>query len=155
MADAVERGEMLFSGQTALAHGGPACIACHSVGGLPFPNGGTLGPDLTQATSRMGYEGIQSALKTLYFPAMVPLYQTRPLTPEEQQDVAAFLQHAQAAGAPVATGQVAAIAGVIFLLLVFIAWRAGRGRLRGVRRQLIETARAAAVGSQAAQGERR
>lgn len=154
-ADAAERGERLFSGQTRLARGGPACIACHSVGGLPFPNGGTLGPDLTQATARMGNEGIQSALKTLYFPAMVPLYKTQPLTVEEQQDMAAFLQHAGATAPPVATGQVAAIAGLFFALFVLITWRAGRGRLRGVRRRLIETARAAATGPRVAEGKPR
>ena len=155
LLDAVQQGEMLFSGQTPLAHGGPACIGCHSVGGLPFPNGGTLGPDLTQATFRMGNEGIQSALKTLYFPAMVPLYKTRPLTADEQQDMAAFLQHAEASAPPAPTRQVAAIAGVIFVLLVLITWRAGRGRLRGVRRRLVEHVRASVVRPKAAEGELR
>ena len=154
-SDSIEQGERLFNGQAPLAHGGPACIACHSVGGLPFPNGGTLGPDLTQATARMGNEGIQSALKTLYFPAMVPLYKAQPLTFQEQQDMAAFLQHAGATALPVVTGKVAAIAGLILGLLVLMTWRAGRGRLRGVRRQLIETARASAAGSKVAAGEPR
>ncbi len=152
---AIQRGERLFSGQTSFTYGGPACIGCHSVGGLSFPNGGTLGPDLTQVAVRMGDEGIQSALKTLYFPAMVPLYKTRPLTPDEQQDVAAFLHHAQASAPPAVTPQVAAIGAAIFLLFVLIAWRAGRGRLRGVRRRLVETARAAAAAPKIAEGDPR
>ena len=152
---AIQRGELLFSGQAPLTYGGPACIGCHSVGGLPFPNGGTLGPDLTQVAVRMGDEGIQSALKTLYFPAMVPLYKTRPLTPDEQQDMAAFLHHAEASAPPAVTPQVAVIGAAIFLLFVSIAWRAGRGRLRGVRRHLVETARAAAAVPKVAEGEPR
>jgi mono/diheme cytochrome c family protein len=152
-AGAVHRGELLFSGQTRFARGGPACIACHSVGGLPFPNGGTLGPDLTQATTRMGNEGIQSALKTLYFPAMVPLYKIQPLTAEEQQDLAAFLRDAAATAPTGTTRQVAAIAGLIFLLLVLVTWRAGRGRLGGVRRRLIATARAAAAAPRPIEGD--
>ena len=38
------RGEEVFTGRTRLRNRGPACISCHSVAGLPFPNGGTLGP---------------------------------------------------------------------------------------------------------------
>lgn len=142
VSSAIQHGKLLFSGQTRFAHGGPACIACHSVGGLPFPNGGALGPDLTQVTVRMGPEGIQSALNTLYFPAMVPLYKTRPLTVDEQQDLAAFLQQASAAAPPRVTGQVIAIAGLIFVLLLLVFWWVGRGRLRGVRRRLVDNARA-------------
>src|SRR6185312_14386962 len=32
-------GEALFIGRIRLANGGPPCISCHSVSGLPFPNG--------------------------------------------------------------------------------------------------------------------
>lgn len=142
--EAVQQGELLFSGQVRFAHRGPACIACHSVGGMAFPNGGTLGPDLTHVTSRIGKEGVQSALETLYFPAMVPLYQTRPLTPGERQALAAFLQHADATATPPSdTGPVAALAGILFLVLMLIAAWAGRRRLRGVRRGLLARARAA------------
>lgn len=148
-AASIANGERLFSGETPLANRGPACLACHSVGGLPFPNGGTLGPDLTHVTARMGPEGVQSALQTLYFPAMVPLYRTRPLTAQERVDLAAFLQQADASTPPAATGRVAGIAVLIFVVLIAVVWLTGRGRLRGVRRRLVAQARAAA----AAKGE--
>jgi mono/diheme cytochrome c family protein len=143
-AAAIEHGEQLFSGQVRLANRGPACIACHSAGGLAFPNGGTLGPDLTHVVARMGPEGVRSALETLYFPAMVPLYRNRPLTPVERQDIAAFLQSANTAAAPSDTSQVAGLAGLIFVCFMLIAAWTGRTRLRGVRRRLLERARAVA-----------
>ncbi|HET9784508.1 MAG TPA: hypothetical protein VFP94_06035 [Terriglobales bacterium] len=143
---AIQQGEQLFSGQVKLANRGPACIACHSAGGLAFPNGGTLGPDLTHVTSRMGPEGVQSALDTLYFPAMVPLYRNKPLTPIERQDIAAFLQHADTQSPPSDIGWVAGLAGLIFVLFMLITLWTGRKRLRGVRRRLVERARAAAKG---------
>lgn len=140
---AVEHGEQLFSGQVRFANRGPACIACHSAGGLAFPNGGTLGPDLTHVISRMGPEGVRSALETLYFPAMVPLYRNQPLTPVERQDIAAFLQHADTQPLPSDTGRVAVLAGLLFVLFMLITWWTGRSRLLGVRRRLLEHARAA------------
>lgn len=147
-AQAVQHGEQLFSGQARLANRGPACIACHSAGGLAFPNGGTLGPDLTHVVARMGPEGVQSALETLYFPAMVPLYRNKPLTPIERQDIAAFLQHADTQQPPSDTGRVAGLAGLIFVLFMLITLWTGRTRLRGVRRRLVERARAASRGGE-------
>jgi len=143
---AIQQGEQLFSGEVRLANRGPACIACHSAGGLAFPNGGTLGPDLTHVTSRIGPEGVRSALETLYFPAMVPLYHNKPLTPVERQDIAAFLQHADSQPLPADTGRVAELAGLIFVLFMLITLVTGRRRLRGVRRGLVERARAAGPG---------
>lgn len=144
-AASIQNGQRLFSGQTPLANRGPACLACHSAAELPFPNGGTLGPDLTHVISRIGPEGVQSALKTLYFPAMVPLYRTRPLTLAERQDLAAFLRHADTSSPPAATGRIAGLAGLILVLLLLIVWWTGRGRLRGVRHRLVERARASAA----------
>jgi hypothetical protein len=45
-------GEALFIGRIRLANGGLPCISCHSVSGLAFPNGGTMGPDLTGVYNR-------------------------------------------------------------------------------------------------------
>ncbi len=45
--DSSSTGEALFVGAIRLTNGGPPCRICHSVAGIPFPNGGTLGPDLT------------------------------------------------------------------------------------------------------------
>lgn len=142
-APSVIHGADLFRGAAGFSNHGPACLACHSVGGLPAPNGGTLGPDLTHAYSHLGAPGLEDALKTLYFPAMTPLYQAHPLTVAEQHDLAAFLQQADGARPPQLTAALAVLAGVLFLLVLAITWIVGRRRLRGVRRRLVEDARAA------------
>ena len=67
-------GRTLFLGTVRFKNGGPACSACHSVASLPFPRGGTMGPDLTKAYSKLGPQGLNSALETLFFPAMTPLF---------------------------------------------------------------------------------
>ena len=51
-----------------------------------------MGPDLTGVTERMGREGLASALQTLFFPTMYPLYAAHQLTPEEQTAIGVFLQ---------------------------------------------------------------
>lgn len=135
-------GEAFFTGRIRLANGGPPCISCHSVSGLAFPNGGTMGPDLTGVYNRFGPEGMAAALDTLFFVTMQPLYDTRPLTPIEQQNLAAFFkQTAQNHPRPGITAEfglisVAGCAG-LFVLNGFI-WRK---RLRGVRRDLLARAR--------------
>ena len=90
--DSVAAGRALFLGTVRFQNGGPACSACHSVAGLAFPGGGTMGPDLTRAYSKMGPEGLNSALETLFFPAMTPLFAYRPLTLNERRNLAAFFE---------------------------------------------------------------
>src|SRR5512138_299683 len=51
-------GKQLFSGERRFQNGGPACAACHSIAGLPFPNGGVIGPDLTGEYTKLGPEGM-------------------------------------------------------------------------------------------------
>jgi hypothetical protein len=98
--------------------------------------GGTLGPDLTGAYTRFGEAGISSVLASLPFPTMKPIFDSRPLTPEEREDLKAFFR--QSAGHPPGTpgaviGALAAGGWIALLLLTRAAWR---GRLRGVRRKL-------------------
>ncbi|MGH9488850.1 MAG: c-type cytochrome [Terriglobales bacterium] len=140
-AGSVAAGAALFSGKLRFAGGGPACIACHSTAGLPFPNGGTLGPNLTHAYTRMGAQGIDSALTTLYFPAMYPLYKTRPLTPDERANLAAFLQYSSTQPQPGTTLPVLGLALVLFVIFMLIVGYAGRNRVLGVRRNLVASAR--------------
>ncbi len=135
-------GEALFTGRDRLANGGPPCISCHSVSGIPFPNGGTMGPDLTGVYARFGPEGMAAALDSLFFVTMQPLYNNRPLTPTEQQDLAAFFrqsgQNQPRHGITVEFGLVS-LAGCfgLFVLNGVI----GKKRLRGVRRNLVARAR--------------
>jgi hypothetical protein len=111
------------------------------VADLPFPSGGTLGPDLTHEYSKVGAEGLQYSLQTLYFPTMTPLFGNRPLTTEEQSRLFAFLKNADgrpAGGNPTAVFSLVAVIG--FGLFLGVTWIAGRKRIRSVRRALLERA---------------
>ncbi|MFZ0594470.1 MAG: hypothetical protein WAM39_28705 [Bryobacteraceae bacterium] len=141
-SETVHAGESLFQGTTRFANGGPACAACHSVAGLPFPSGGTMGPDLTHEYSKVGLVGLQGSLQTLFFPTMTPLFANRPLTTEEQARLLAFLKDADsrsaAGGDPVIGFSAVAVLGCLGLLAV--TWFLGRRRLRGVRHALLKRA---------------
>jgi mono/diheme cytochrome c family protein len=94
-------GRDLFTGADRMSNGGMACIACHDSGALGVPGGGLLGPDLTNAVTRYGGEsGMIAVLGNVPFPSMVPVYQNRPLTPQEQADLAAFMQQSVAKDTP-------------------------------------------------------
>lgn len=129
-------GEALFVGRIAFRNGGSPCAACHNVSGASPLGGGTLGPDLTGAYARFGEAGISSILASLPFPTMKPIFDSRPLTPEERENLKAYFR--QSAGHPpgapwAAIGVLAAGGWIVLLLLTQAAWR---GRLRGVRRTL-------------------
>jgi mono/diheme cytochrome c family protein len=85
-------GKKLFTGATQLAHGGPACLSCHSIAGGGSLGGGRVGPDLTKAATKYGgAKGLTSVLASIPFPKMVPLYRDHALTRSEEGDLAAFL----------------------------------------------------------------
>ena len=137
------RGESLFMGKTHFLNRGPACISCHSIASLPFPNGGTLGPDLTHTYEKLGTEGTQAAMQTLYFPTMIPVYRDHQLLPQEQADIVAYFKAAAAEAKPQAqwTTQILILAafvlGIIFVALTEFFWRK---RLLSVRRALVARA---------------
>ncbi len=140
---AADRGERLFAGRTRFANGGPACAECHDVAGLPFPHGGSVGPELSRTYSKYGPVPLEAVLSTLYFPTMQALFAGRPLTPDERRDLAAMFQRAdtlrahRSAAPPLA---VAALLGAVVLLgAASVTWR---GRLRGVRRSIVAKAKA-------------
>ncbi|HJT71746.1 MAG TPA: hypothetical protein VJ731_16215, partial [Terriglobales bacterium] len=136
-------GKALFTGRVPLRHGGPACVACHQVADLPFPRGGTLGPDLTHTYSKLGPQGLDAALQTLFFPAMTPLYEAHQLTPQERGDLKAFFKSED--GKQPQDNKITIVfigiglAGLILWLI--LAAVIGRNRLRGVRRSLLESVR--------------
>lgn len=137
----IRSGEALFRGTTRFANGGPACAACHNVSGLPFPAGGTMGPDLTHEYSKVGAVGLHGSLETLFFPTMTPLFGNRPLTTEEQNQLFAFLKDADgkaAAANPIGTFSLIAVIGCV--VLVGITWIGGRKRIRSVRRAMLKRA---------------
>jgi mono/diheme cytochrome c family protein len=135
---AAHRGAELFTGRTRLRNRGPACISCHGIAGLPFPNGGTLGPDLTHVYKKLGPQGTQSAMQTLFFRVMTPIYNAHMLTAEEQADLMAFLQQAETKSSPQWNTQIILVAalvlGGVFVLLTAILWK---DRVRSVRRALV------------------
>lgn len=132
------RGEELFTGRTRLLNRGPACISCHSIAGLPFPSGGTLGPDLTQAYRKLGPRGTQAAMQTLFFRVMTPIYSVHTLVPEEQADLIAFLQQSSTKTPTPWITQIiiltAVFLGGLFIALTGFFWK---GRVRTVRRALV------------------
>lgn len=142
-AGSAARGEALFTGETRFTNGGPPCKACHSVATLPFPNGGTLGPDLTGVYSKLGLHGMQVSMKTLYFHVMTPIYNPRPLTLAEQSDLIAFFKSAETAPPHSAenTGVVALAGFIGFLILLAVSGFLWRHRIQPVRRTLVARAR--------------
>lgn len=136
------RGEALFTGRTQFRNRGPACISCHSIGGLSFPNGGTLGPDLTNAYTVLGQPGAQAAIHTLYFGVMTPIYDQHPLMPDEQSDLLAFLRESGTIKQPQWTTQILILVAIvlsgIFLILTAVVWRR---RVRSVRGALVDRVR--------------
>ena len=136
-------GENLFTGRSAFRNRGPACIACHSVAGLSFPNGGTMAPDLTQTYTKLGPEGTAAAMQTLFFPTMIPIYRNHQLIPQEQADLVAFFQRSAAGTKPESrwTTEILILAAfVLAIIFVFITAFVWRKRLRSVRRELVATA---------------
>ncbi len=138
------RGRALLTGAIRFQNGGPQCAACHSVTGLSFPGGGAMGPDLTKVYSKLGPDGLNSALETLYFPAMTPLFAYRPLTAQERRDLAAFFQSTAGQQAATATPAVGGIAVAGVFVLIGATGLAGRRRLRSVRKALLGRANAQA-----------
>lgn len=141
------RGKDLYVGTRALANGGAPCLACHGIAGagLGLAAGANYGPDLTNLTTDYGAEGVASILQTLPFPSMEPIYAARPLIDAEQRDLGAFF--AAVAGAQPAAVGVTFLrqAGGALLALAVVLYIFGRGRLRSVRRQLVEQARQPSV----------
>ena len=147
-ADAADAaaGRKLFSGEVAFRNGGPPCVACHSVGGLGYPNGGTMGPDLTRSFALLGELGMDATLQTLFFPTMMPIFDARPLTPDEQRGLKAFLRQTQSSPqAPDITWELLLIACAGCAGLLLVGGMYWRGRLAGVRRSFVAAARAAEI----------
>lgn len=135
------RGAGLFEGTIPFRAGGPACGACHTAAGVSFPNGGTLGPDLTTAYARYGPDAMQTIIASLFFPTMMPVFQNRLLTPAEQADLLAFFAESSKAAGPPNVAPAIDIASIVVALILFaltaLLWRR---RTVGVRHALVARA---------------
>ena len=132
-----QRGTAFFTGAISFQRGGAPCMSCHTVSAVAPLGSGSLGPDLTGIHGRLGEAGLASILATLPFPTMRPLYQSRPLTQAEREDLAALFRIAAGRPAVNTTPRICAIAiagCVLLLLLAGVVWRK---RLRSVRRTFV------------------
>lgn len=139
----VENGRKLFMGYVHLEHEGPPCMGCHSVGQNGILGGGALGPNLTNISAERSDEEIISVLSntgTVISPVMKPIYETDPLTAEEQADLLAFMK--ASVGEPETHRELLVFGISIFgtigaaIVLGFVY----RNRLRSVRRALVNEA---------------
>jgi mono/diheme cytochrome c family protein len=150
-----ERGRAIFDGTRPLAKGAPACIACHSVEGVPFFGGGRLGPDLTGAFARLGgRKALGAWLTAPQSPTMTPVYRGHEMDEQEILGLVAYLKDRAESGSPavlaadpkaVPSGAgrfeflVAGVGGLLAALALFdVFWR---NRFRSVRRALVEKSR--------------
>jgi cytochrome c2 len=139
------QGRAVFLGVQRLTNGGPACVSCHTVSGLPGLGGGRLGPDLTNVYERL--EGRNNLSAWLFAPAtitMQPVFKSHPLTPQEILPlVALFESSAQSGTQANSVGLVyfflLALGGTCLGLVFFeTAWK---HRLRTVRQALVQRSR--------------
>ncbi len=132
----IAQGHQYFTGQRRLAAGGPPCISCHSVSGVGALDGGTLGPDLTQANLRYTDVELAGIIKAPAFPTMAKLFEGKGPTDEEVVKLFAYLQSAKNRPPEGSRATLAddlfGIAGALLALgLINYTWR---GRLRGASR---------------------
>ena len=144
-AEDVALGGELFSGTRALQRRGPACLSCHDVAGLRRLGGGTFGPDLTRAHARLGgSRGLTGWLAAPPTPVMRATFRTAPLEAAEVRALTAYLERAASGGADVPARSrgraLAAISLPLVAAVLAVIGVAGRRRLRGVRRPLVDAA---------------
>jgi len=140
-ADDAERGHGLFVGRQPFMEGGPACLSCHTVGGLGSLGGGLLGPDLTGAFARLeGRRGLGAWLAAPPSAVMQPLYSGEPLDSEEILALIAFLRDSATSedAAPSSASLTFMLSGIgiaaLFMVAFDVVWRR---RFRAVRRPLV------------------
>lgn len=134
----IEEGKKLYLGLKPLAKGGPACIACHSVGAHGALGGGTLAMNLTQYYSAQPNEAaLDNMLQKLQRSVMGPVFENKQLSEEEAFQLKAFLYDADKAGMPVSDPQkkflFLGMGGTLVVLgIMDFVWR--RRRKSSVRR---------------------
>lgn len=133
VAEAALLGEQLFLGQEALEEGGLACAACHAVGehGDLVGVQASLGPDLTDAWTRLGGAGgVVDAIRT-HPGAAAALYEAEPLTVDEITALASYLEIAEERGAATLLDGLVLVAVALLGLLVAATAVVAAGRKEG------------------------
>ncbi len=141
----IAEGRALFAGDTKLAGGGPACISCHTMRGLPGLSGGRLGPDLTLVYERLqGRKGLAQWLVAPASPTMIPIFKKQALKPDEILPLVAYFEVAAKQGgadnsASLVNFFLLGLGGMVVGLVSLDAlWKR---RFRAVRRPLVQKAR--------------
>ncbi len=83
-----EVGAKLFDGRSPFKNGGVSCIACHQAEGI----GGSLGPDLTNVSSKMNEAALASACEHTAFKIMKPTYKDHKISRQEALDLTQYLK---------------------------------------------------------------
>lgn len=140
----VENGRDLFMGYAHFEHEGPPCMGCHSVGENGILGGGAMGPNLTNVSTHRGDAeiiGVISNTGPVTSPVMAPIYTDFPLTAEEQADLLVFMK--ASVGQPESDKELLVIGISLggFVVAVILLGFVYRGRLRGVRKALVEKGR--------------
>lgn len=142
----IARGTAIFTGRSSLSNGGAACIACHTIPGLGGLGGGNIGPDLTRVYERLqGRTSLSAWLQSPATPTMQSILRDAPLKPDEIHVLTALFEDNAKNGTPAqpAVTQLSflilGMGGAALVLVAFdYIWR---GRLRAVRRPLVEAAK--------------
>ena len=137
----LDNGRDLFMGYAHFQNDGPPCMGCHSAGENGLLGGGAMGPNLTNVSTKRSQDELVSILSnsgTVISPVMQPIFTEHPLTKREQADLITFMK--ASVGQPESDKELLVIsislAGFVgaVMLLGFVY----RGRLRGVRKALVE-----------------
>jgi mono/diheme cytochrome c family protein len=138
-------GREIYQGRRTLAQRAPACVSCHRVGSIGGLGGGTLGPDLTLASQRLGgARGVTTWLSNPPTKVMRAVYRPQPLGDDERFALAAMLvdESTRAAATPASRNWAFMIVGaagaMATLMLMALVWSR---RLTAVRRPLVDAAR--------------
>ncbi len=141
----IAQGRALFAGDTKLAGGGPACVSCHTIRGLPGLSGGRLGPDLTLVYERLqGRKGLAQWLVAPASPTMAPIFKKQALKPDEILPLVAYFEAAARQGgqddsASLVNFFLLGLGGMVIGLVSLDAlWKR---RFRSVRRVMVQKAR--------------
>jgi mono/diheme cytochrome c family protein len=149
----VEAGRQIFVGARGLAEGGPGCVGCHRLEGLPGWNGGRLGPDLTAVRDRLrGSDGISTWLGNPPTPIMKAVYRRAAMTHEERDALASLFvasagrPRTEPGGSPLLQFAGTGVAGALLAAgAIAFSWRR---RFRGVRESFVDAARKRVHGDQ-------